>query len=290
MHCECSMMAASAAVQSQLPGVVEHFDLHTGQRVLLFSTSNSASNGFTGQPQQACSQVNTLQLTHNGNLVLTGGADGTVRVWDARTGAAMVGWAASNADAPSSTRSSASAADVSSSKAATAATPLGVACLRLAAGENTVFAAALDGSVCEWSLHRMGQVLRRLDAPPSLSPTPSRGNPATAAHVNTSSSADSHAAHFVASTQFFARPEFSLSDGRTRFAVLSDVAASHPSSNSARALLYSVSHAAPKQALLGHAGPVLSVDWHPSASMIASASLDHTARLVTLKETATRSE
>ena len=36
----------------------------------------------------------------------------------------------------------------------------------------------------------------------------------------------------------------------------------------------------PVQRLFGHAGPVLSVDWHPAATMLVTASVDHTARLM----------
>jgi WD40 repeat protein len=258
MHCECgppamvgggggSAAAAAAAGQvasvSELHGVLEKFDLVTGKREFTFASSGAANKGGGGvlSGGAECSQVNSIVLTHNGNMLISGGADGILRVWDTRTSQAMVGWSAHALSA--------------------------VSCLRLCAGETTVLSAGLDGSMCEWSLHRMGKVVRELRMPTLPSQSPSIAGSA-----------------YASSAGFLARPEFAL-DPSTKYAVLSEGFGWRTGEDvlSSRAFLYDLSHPDPVQAIAGHAGPVLSVDWNSSANLIATASVDHTARILSVK-------
>jgi len=183
----------------------------------------------------------------------------------------------------------------------------GVACVRLCADETTLLSVGSDGSVVEWSLHRMGNVLRRVAAPPSPTPTVasmrSRGNSA----VDPLSVAE------------YARPELAL-DGEARHTLLSGglgwaasadtvVAPYHSAEQHVEDLDATVSAAyaalilalppvpaassagssggssgsagpCPLQCLPLHAGPVLSVDWHPAADILATGAGDHTARII----------
>jgi WD40 repeat protein len=209
-----------------------------------FQARGASGVGASASNSHECSQVNSIVLTHNANMLVSGGADGMVRVWDTRTSQAMVGWSAHALSA--------------------------VSCLRLCADETTVLSAGLDGSITEWSLHRMGKVLRELVLP--VRPPAASAGPAYASSVG-----------------FLARPEFAL-DPRNKFAALSEGfgwRVADGLDTLPRAFLYDLSKPLPVQAIQGHAGPVLSVDWHPSADLIATASVDHTARLVAIKMTET---
>ena len=253
MHCECG--SGSLTASSELQGVLEKYDLTTGKRSMVFQAA--AGSMASTSSSHECTQVNSIALTHNANMLLSGSADGLIRVWDTRqdtrTSQAMIGWSAHASSA--------------------------VSCLRLCSDETTVLSAGLDGSLNEWSLHRMGKVVRELRMPTQSSgqSTPS----------------------YSSSTEFLARPEFAL-DTTTKYAILSEgfgwnsnAGRSHrPSIPSAkdsnetppRSYLYSLAHSDPAQAVEGHAGPVLSVDWHPVADLIATAAVDHTARIVAVKK------
>lgn len=241
MHCDFG----SGAMPSEQRGALELWDLSSGKRDTVFHVGSTPAGG--GE----CSQINTLALNHNANMLITGGADGMLRVFDCRTSQAMVGWSAH---------------------------PLAqVSCIRLCADETTVLSAGLDGELIEWSLHRMGKVVRRIPMPPCMRRS-----------IGSSG--------VVSSAEFLARPEMAL-DGETKLFVLAPgfgwnqettagAEAETASTDGYASYLYALGADAaapprPSQRLLGHAGPVLSVDWHPSSSMLVSASVDHTARLVT---------
>jgi WD40 repeat protein len=325
-----------SAQSSTSQGFLELWDLASGKRSTVFALPGSSSSlggggaGAAASPiSTECTQINSLSLNHNGNMLVTGGADGVVRVWDTRASAAMAGWLAhphALASTPSSPGGSRGGG--------------GVACVRLCADETTLLSVGCDGAVVEWSLHRMGNVLRRVAQPPRpLPPIPTTATATAPQNQNPDPV-----------VEYYARPELAL-DGEARHGLLSGgvgwaawttvtttmpdssrrssvvasydheqnataaAAAGHATSSSSyAALLFSLPpisagnasgappspsssssgdpatasmaaampaySSSPLQRLHLHAGPVLSVDWHPTAAIFATGAADHTARIV----------
>jgi WD40 repeat protein len=82
-------------------------------------------------------RVNSLRFNHNGSLLVAGSADGMVRVFDTSRSGAIMGW-------PAFTQGN------------------GVCAICLSRSETSVFALSSNGrSLVEWSLHRVGEALRK---------------------------------------------------------------------------------------------------------------------------------
>ena len=99
-------------------GVLEAWSMQTGQRIKTFMIEASRT------------QTNSLMFNHNGNMLVTGGADGMIRVFDMQTSQALMGWPAHEGQ---------------------------VSCVRFSADETSVFSCGLDGKIIQWSLHRIGR-------------------------------------------------------------------------------------------------------------------------------------
>lgn len=187
------------------------------------------------------SQVNSCCLNHNGNIVLMGGADGMVRMFDRATSNPIMGWPAHDGQ---------------------------VSHVAFSSGETTIVSTGLDGSVKEWSVHRIGKLMRSFNLNGSFKVWPV---------VRPQLALDGEGEHFLSSS----------------------------ANDSYNAYLYNVSRPDPIMPISGHAGPVTCVHWHPggvgelsspsgsspnsprmsnsvSRSIILTGSADHTARLSVL--------
>jgi WD40 repeat protein len=86
-------------------------------------------------------RFNSIKFNHNGSLLIGGGSDGMIRVYDASRSGAIMGWPAF----PNN---------------------LGVASICFSASETSIFSLSSDGrSVTEWSIHRVGEALRKFTMP-----------------------------------------------------------------------------------------------------------------------------
>jgi WD40 repeat protein len=324
-----SSIGSALSSSSSAQGFLELWDLASGKRSTVFALPGSSSS-LTGGTATAspisseCTQINSLSLNHNGNMLVTGGADGVVRVWDTRASAAMAGWLAHPHALTSSSGSKGGGG--------------GVACVRLCADETTLLSVGCDGAVVEWSLHRMGNVLRRVAQPPRpLPPIPTTAaatavqnpDPVGEYYARAELALDGEARHGLLSGGVgwaaWTTATTTMPDSSRRSSVVASydheqnataaAAAGHATSSSSYAALLfplppisagnasgappspsssssgdpaTASMAAampaysssPLQRLHLHAGPVLSVDWHPTAAIFATGAADHTARIV----------
>ena len=112
-------------------GVLEAWDAAACKRVLQFTVDSAQS------------QLNSLVFNHNGSMLVTAGADGMIRIYDMSTKKPIMGWPAH---------------------------PSAVCSVRLCSDETTVISSGLDGRIVEWSLHRIGRLIRVFSppAPPPL--------------------------------------------------------------------------------------------------------------------------
>ena len=113
-------------------GLLEAWDVSRMSRALTFTV------------ESVISQVNTVVFNHNGNMLVSGGADGMVRIYDMATKKPIMGWPAHVGQ---------------------------VASVRLCSDETTVISSGVDGRIVEWSLHRIGRQIRILSTPSPLAAT-----------------------------------------------------------------------------------------------------------------------
>lgn len=107
-------------------GQLSLWDLAQGKKTHIFNFDSKAS------------QVNHAQFNHNGNMLVTGGADGMVRVFDMATLQSIMGWPAHAGQ---------------------------VTNVRFSSNETAVMSVGLDGKVFEWSLHRVAKLVRAYSLP-----------------------------------------------------------------------------------------------------------------------------
>jgi len=112
-------------------GVLESWSLQTGKRLQVFTIES-----------KSCTQINTVVFNHNGAMLITGGGDGMIRVFDMMTCTPIMVWQAHSAQ---------------------------LTCLRLSSDETTVMSFGLDGIINEWNVHRVGTVVRSFKFPFSSS-------------------------------------------------------------------------------------------------------------------------
>lgn len=112
-------------------------------------------------------QVNSVVFNHNGNMLVTGGADGFVRVFDMASSSPLMGWPAHDGQ---------------------------VSCVRFSGDETTIVSCGVDGWVVEWSLHRIGKRLRSYRLPDS-EPNAKTRFPVTRSEI----ALDPHGPHLLSS-------------------------------------------------------------------------------------------
>ena len=110
-------------------GLLEAWDVSRTSRALTFTV------------ESVLSQVNCVVFNHNGNMLVSGGADGMVRIYDMATKKPIMGWPAHAGQ---------------------------VGSVRLCSDETTVISSGVDGRIVEWSLHRIGRQIRILSLPSPL--------------------------------------------------------------------------------------------------------------------------
>ena len=130
-------LVAASATRAHLTiegsrGLLEAWDVGRSSRTLTFTV------------ESVVSQINSVVFNHNGNMLVSGGADGMVRIYDMATKKPIMGWPAHVGQ---------------------------VASVRLCSDETTVISSGVDGRIVEWSLHRIGRQIRILSLPSPLAAT-----------------------------------------------------------------------------------------------------------------------
>jgi WD repeat-containing protein 91 len=209
-HCCCAGVPLCWWSHTQ---ALEVWSLQSGKRVQSFSYESKTP------------QINCVVYNHNGNMLVSGGADGMIRVFDMGKNVPLMGWPAHDSGQLSS--------------------------VRFSSDETSIISTGLDGVIAEWSLHRVGKLVRSYKIPHPLT---YRTNPVVRCELAVDS--DAEFLLLSSSNAFNSALIWSVASGRTL----------------------------PAQAIsAGHSGPVLTVDWHPAAHHILTGSADHTARLITLR-------
>ena len=104
-------------------GNLTTWSLQNGKRIQEFSI------------ESAKTQINCVVFNHNGKMLMTGGADGMIRLFDMHTYSPIMGWPAHDGQ---------------------------VSCVRFNTDETTVASCGLDGQIIEWSLHRVGKKIHTI--------------------------------------------------------------------------------------------------------------------------------
>eukprot|EP00743_Colponemidia_sp_Colp-15_P006657 GILK01007177.1.p1 GENE.GILK01007177.1~~GILK01007177.1.p1 ORF type:complete len:630 (-),score=108.43 GILK01007177.1:19-1908(-) len=112
---------ASSSSTSVTPGRLLVWDLKTSRVEKILPLQPSAL------------QINTVRYNHNGNMLVSGGVDGMIRIFDTVSCTPIMGWPAHQGD---------------------------VLSVRFSSDETTVFSLGTDGKVLEWSLHKIRKVLQ----------------------------------------------------------------------------------------------------------------------------------
>uniref|UniRef100_A0A6V3N9E5 Anaphase-promoting complex subunit 4 WD40 domain-containing protein n=1 Tax=Lotharella globosa TaxID=91324 RepID=A0A6V3N9E5_9EUKA len=119
-------------------GKLVAINLQTGRHVQNFTLGSSGTQA---------AQVASAYFNHNGNMLLSGGSDGMVRIFEMQSNRPIMAWPAIAAQAGGRRQ---------------------LSCVRFSAGETTVLTAGSDdGFIHEWSLHKLGKPLRTYRVPPA---------------------------------------------------------------------------------------------------------------------------
>jgi WD40 repeat protein len=133
------LVASVAPTISTLPGELQLWNLNSEKIERLLPVDPDQKK--VAELKIAPARFNSLKFNHNGSLLVAGSSDGMIRVYDASRSGAIMGWPAFSGG-------------------------LGVGALCLSHSETSVIAVSSDGSaVAEWSLHRLGEVIRKFSLP-----------------------------------------------------------------------------------------------------------------------------
>lgn len=83
--------------------------------------------------------INTIRFNHNGTMMVTGGNDGFVRIYDVRSQTALMSWRAHEGEVTS---------------------------VHFSGNETTILSAGSDNRVHQWSAHKTGKVMQTFQLPP----------------------------------------------------------------------------------------------------------------------------
>ncbi len=243
--------AVASKYHDTLPGgrgILESWSLQTGKRVQSFRVESSKHSHSA--------QVNCVVYNHNGNMLVTGGCDGMIRVFDVgKTDVPIMGWAAhTGGDSGAGGGGAAGGTSIGGGSAGGGVHQ--VSSVRFSSDETSIISTGLDGIVAEWSLHRVGKLVRSYKIPQHQTYRTGGAGGAGGTVTRCELAVDADAEYLLLSSShaFSWAAPYSVASGRTN----------------------------PIQAITGHAGAVLSVDWHPVTHQIVTGSADHTARLTTL--------
>ncbi|KAJ3428524.1 hypothetical protein M0812_23848 [Anaeramoeba flamelloides] len=111
---------------------VENITKKNGSLFALDMNKMKKSNVFKLEPGNVA--INSMDFNHNGNLLVTAGSDGMIRLFDNQTEVPIMGWVGHSCEALA---------------------------IKFSPDETSVISAGSDGKVILWSLSSMGKIIRK---------------------------------------------------------------------------------------------------------------------------------
>ncbi|XP_066446453.1 WD repeat-containing protein 91 isoform X2 [Eleutherodactylus coqui] len=134
----CSAAAPSMVVDSVIPGIGENGSNQVPGRLLLWDTKTMKQQlQFSLEPMPIA--VNCTSFNHNGNLLVTGAADGVIRLFDMQQHQCAMSWEAHRGEVYS---------------------------VDFSYDENAVYSIGEDGKFIQWNIHKSGQKVSEYSLPP----------------------------------------------------------------------------------------------------------------------------
>ncbi|XP_056373690.1 WD repeat-containing protein 91 [Hyla sarda] len=134
----CSAAAPSLVVDPVTPGVGENGSNQVPGRLLLWDTKTMKQQlQFSLEPVPIA--VNCTSFNHNGNLLVTGAADGVIRLFDMQQHQCAMSWVAHKGEVYS---------------------------VDFSYDENAVYSIGEDGKFIQWNIHKSGQKVSEYSLPP----------------------------------------------------------------------------------------------------------------------------
>lgn len=241
-------------------------------------------------------EITSTVFNHNGNMVLTSATDGVVRIFETSSNKPIMAWPAHMSKR--------------------------MASVRFSGHETTVLSCGLDGNIYEWSLHKIGKLIRTYKIPCTLGVTRFELalHPEGTHFVVSGTSVSRIRGHSIYDlfdpTKSGVRTSPSFTKARSPVLISTPenkaVAPPEPDSESKMqssgsqsptsapfhtyvkapprpthgrmgvAYLYSKDEKEPVQTIYGHSGAVTSVHWHPDLNVLSTCGNDATTRITTL--------
>ncbi|KAI8341688.1 hypothetical protein BC941DRAFT_414230 [Chlamydoabsidia padenii] len=134
----------------------KHNTKRQGALVAWSMKSMSSSGVFKLDPGNSCTDINTIKHNHNGQMLVAGDGEGTMRIFDVRTMKSIVEWKT-----------------ISKQPACIA---------QFSFDENSIYTVDFGGQLSQWSIHKPGTSLSHTDLlgfppPAAWAPPSSRSNP-----------------------------------------------------------------------------------------------------------------
>ncbi|XP_069619271.1 WD repeat-containing protein 91 [Ranitomeya imitator] len=134
----CSAAAPSSAPELPIPGTGENGGNQVPGRLLLWDTKTMKQQlQFSLEPVPIA--VNCTSFNHNGNLLVTGAADGVIRLFDMQQHQCAMSWEAHRGEVYS---------------------------VDFCYDENAVYSIGEDGKFIQWNIHKSGQKVSEYSLPP----------------------------------------------------------------------------------------------------------------------------
>ncbi|CAN2387191.1 phosphatidylinositol 3-kinase regulator activity, partial [Pristimantis euphronides] len=134
----CSAAAPSSVVDPVVPGLGENGSNQVPGRLLLWDTKTMKQQlQFCLEPVPIA--VNCTSFNHNGNLLVTGAADGVIRLFDMQQHQCAMSWEAHKGEVYS---------------------------VDFSYDENAVYSIGEDGKFIQWNIHKSGQKVSEYSLPP----------------------------------------------------------------------------------------------------------------------------
>lgn len=134
----CSAAAPSTVGDPAVPGVGENGSNQVPGRLLLWDTKTMKQQlQFSLEPVPIA--VNCTSFNHNGNLLVTGAADGVIRLFDMQQHQCAMSWEAHRGEVYS---------------------------VDFSYDENAVYSIGEDGKFIQWNIHKSGQKVSEYSLPP----------------------------------------------------------------------------------------------------------------------------
>ncbi|XP_068134061.1 WD repeat-containing protein 91 isoform X2 [Hyperolius riggenbachi] len=134
----CSAASSPSHVEPSIPGLGENGSNQVPGRLLLWDTKTMKQQlQFSLEPSPIA--VNCTSFNHNGNLLVTGAADGVIRLFDMQQHQCAMSWEAHKGEVYS---------------------------VDFSYDENAVYSIGEDGKFIQWNIHKSGQKVSEYSLPP----------------------------------------------------------------------------------------------------------------------------